>query len=76
MSLLLSCGHPEAWSYPIWLVAFEADLQVVRENSRIASQVLLTKMAFDAIPNMGVKGTATQKAAKAFTKAIKDLYGE
>jgi len=73
---LLSCGHPEAWSYPIWLVSFEANLQVERENSRMASQVLLTKMAFDAIPNMGVKGSATRKAAQAFTKAIKGMFGE
>ena len=47
-----------------------------RENSRLASQVLLTKMALDAIPNMGVKGSATRKAAQAFTKAIKGLFGE
>jgi hypothetical protein len=76
VSLLLASGHSEAWSYPIWLVAFEADFLVDRENSRLASQVLLTKMAFDAIPNMGVKGSATRKAAQAFTKAIKGLLGE
>ena len=33
-------------------------------------------MAFDAIPNMGVKGSATRKAAQAFTKAIKGLFGD
>ncbi len=58
------------------MVSFEADLQVQRENARLASQVLLTKMAFDAIPNMGVKGSATRKAAQAFTKAIKGLFGD
>lgn len=58
------------------MIAFEADFIVERENSRLGSHVLLTKMAFDAIPNMGVKGTATRKAAQAFTKAIKGLFGE
>lgn len=76
MNLLLASGHPDAWSYPIWLVSFESDIIVERENSRLASQVLLTKMALDAIPNMGVKGSATRKAAQAFTKAIKGLFGE
>lgn len=76
MNLLLASGHPEAWSYPIWLVSFEADMVAERENSRLASHVLLTKMAFDAIPNMGVKGSATRKAAQAFTKAVKGLFGE
>lgn len=73
---MLASGHPDAWSYPIWMVSFEAEFLVERENSRLASQVLLTKMALDAIPNMGVKGSATRKAAQDFTKAIKGLFGE
>jgi len=54
----------------------EAEFVVERKNADLASKVLLTKMAMDAIPNMGIKGAATRKAAQTFAKQMKALIGE
>jgi hypothetical protein len=57
----------------VWL---ESQIVVERDNATLASSSVLTKMAFDAVPNMNVKGSATRRAAKDFSKYVKALFGE
>lgn len=76
MSLLLANGHADAWTYPIWMLWVESQIVTERLNQMLGSHVLLTKMALDATPNMGVKGSATRKAATAFSKIVKAMMGD
>lgn len=68
MSLLLSNGHPEAMSYPLGMVYDESNLIIERQNSKIATEVLLLQQAVNALLSKGGR--------KQFTKTLKTLNVE
>lgn len=68
MSLLLANGHPEAWGYPLGMVFDEANFIVERQNSMIATQVLLQQQAINAL--------LSKNGRKQFTKTLKNLNVE
>ncbi len=76
MSLLLSHGHTDAWSYPLGLLFLEAGIVVDRLNTQAATDASLLQLAISTIPNMSVKPTATKKLAATFQKTVKALLGE
>ena len=68
MSLLLEYGHPEAMKYPLGMVYDESNLIIERQNSRIATEVLLLQQA--------VNGLLSKEGRKQFTKTLKTLNVE
>ena len=72
---MLANGHPDAWSYPIWMLNFESGLIVSRQNADHATAATLIKMALDATPNQSIKASYTKKAAQAFGEQVKKLFG-
>ena len=74
MSLLLASGHPDAWNYPIGVLAVEARLVAQRLDVQLAQMVGLQQMMISAIPNMNVKPAATQRIGKEFVRTLKAMF--
>jgi len=70
---LLDHGHPNALSYPVWLVFVEADFVVRRINAHLAIQTSLLQMALSSIPNMSVKPAGTKKTATDLSEILKGM---
>lgn len=65
MSLCLAHGHPDAWVYPLGMLADESNLIVERENGRIVTECQTLQL--------GMAGILSQKAVTAFTERLKML---
>jgi len=68
VNLLLECGHPHAWHYPIGRVWDESNLIVKRHNSQEATRAILLKMA--------VSSVLSKEGGKQFDKMIKRMTGD
>jgi hypothetical protein len=74
VSLLLSCGHRDAYHYPLGRVFDETNLVVERENSRLSVEALLAQHAHGAIHSKK-GGSAFQKLLKKLTFTTEPIKG-
>lgn len=70
---MLDHGHPNALSYPVWMVFVEASFVVKRINAQMAAETSLLQMALSTVPNQSTKPAFWTRAAKALKEHLKGM---